>query len=70
MKKGLKLFIAIFGILGIFAMAVTPIYLLIESYLLRETLPQGYIIINLILSGLIIISVFVIITLWISDEKK
>ena len=69
MKKGFKLVIAIFGMLGLMAMVITPIFLLITSYTLRDILPQWYMIINVILSGCIIIAIFVIMTLWISEDK-
>lgn len=70
MKKGIKLIIAIFGILGITAMGIMPIFSLITAFTLKDILPQWYMIINVILSGLIIIAIFVMFSLWISSDKS
>ena len=68
--KLLYLLVAIIAIIGIISMVITPIFLFISSLILKNSLPQWYLIMNIVLSGLDMIGILLVICIWLFDDNK
>lgn len=70
MKKIRSTFMLFIMMLGLIATIATPVYLLITTACLKATLPQWYIIINIIISIFDLLLIVMIFMTWIFDDKK
>ena len=70
MKKISSALMACIMLLGLIAVIATPVYLLITTACLKATLPQWFIIINIIISVFDLLLIVMMFMAWIFDDKK
>ena len=68
--KYLKLIVAPFLAIGLLTLTITPIYLLVIAYVLRDSLPLACIILNIIFAGFDLLCFITFICILISDGKQ
>ena len=68
--KLLYLLVAIIAVIGIISMVITPIFLFISSLILKNSLPQWYLVINIVLSGLDMIGILLVLCVWLFDDNR
>lgn len=70
MKKISNSFISFIFLLGVFAIITLPVYLIIATGVMKESLPYWYFIINIVLSGLSLLFIVMLFLASIFDKKE